>query len=92
MSLTHINLDEHRVVELWPGRKLFLSSPDAEVKIVNLPKGSVRYEPGAVSDHLYFGAPGKTTVIVRGSAKKGRVSAMMDTIIAAEAPKERTKL
>lgn len=68
--------DDIRVVELWPGRRLYLESADG-VALYALPRGSMSQMRGSLS----FGST-RTTVRLEGTPQT--ITSIAQTILAAE--------
>lgn len=69
--------DDIRVVELWPGRRLYLESADG-VALYALPRGSMSQMRGSLS----FGSTNRTTVRLEGTPKT--IATIAKAILAAE--------
>lgn len=83
-----INLDDYATVEVWPGRRLYCTSPDDLPSIFQLPRSTMTGLQGKERDQLHFGTLDRTTVLVSGSHKKGRAWMLADALISAERPDE----
>ena len=78
-----IEIDSHDQIELWPGRRLFLTNTSGS-QLVSLPKGSMSamaFQRGR--SQIAFGNVGRTTVMVNGATTH------VDLIVAAIVEMER---
>ncbi len=93
MALRDIDVDQYRQVEVWRGRRLLLEGADGSVLLMKLPGGAMSRSAG-VKDHVAasFGSVSATSVRLTGSARKGRLAAIVHAIIEMERPKEARKL
>lgn len=83
-----INLDDYATVEVWPGRRLYCTSPDDLPSLFQLPRSTMTGLQGKERDQLHFGTLARTTVLVTGSHKKARVLMLADALVSAERPDE----
>lgn len=80
-----IQIDEHDTVELWPGRKLFMTGPNG-TSIIALPRTCMVLTLHPKNGFVHFGPSGRSTVQVTGSRAKGRLEALAAAIVEAERP------
>lgn len=76
-----ITLKGYRTMELWSGRRLYLSG-NGEGLVVKLPGGAMSLTTNTVNGRIGFGSATKSSVIVEGA--NAQVQLLFDAIVTQE--------